>query len=44
MLVLDCSQLIGTNFVNMKTAANPFIETLRWQLQRKISAFHGNDY
>ena len=28
MLVLDCSSSLGTDFVNMKTAANSFIETL----------------
>ena len=28
MLVLDCSSSLGSDFVNMKTAANGFIETL----------------
>ena len=28
MLVLDCSSSLGSDFVNMKTAANSFIETL----------------
>ena len=28
MLVLDCSSSLGADFVNMKTAANSFIETL----------------
>ena len=28
MLVLDCSKSLGNDFVNMKTAANGFIETL----------------
>ena len=28
MLVLDCSSSLGSDFVNMKTAANQFIETL----------------
>ena len=28
MLVLDCSSSLGNDFVNMKTAANGFIETL----------------
>ena len=28
MLVLDCSSSLGADFVNMKTAANGFIETL----------------
>ena len=28
MLVLDCSSSLGSDFTNMKTAANGFIETL----------------
>ena len=28
MLVLDCSSSLGSDFINMKTAANSFIETL----------------
>ena len=28
MLVLDCSSSLGSDFINMKTAANGFIETL----------------
>ena len=28
MLVLDCSSSLGSDFVNMQTAANGFIETL----------------
>ena len=28
MLVLDCSSSLGNDFVQMKTAANSFIETL----------------
>lgn len=35
MLVLDCSSSLGSDFVNMKTAANSFIETLSGNLSQR---------